>query len=231
MQPPPDENDPTLLYRQVAALGQALASPKRLQLLMLLSQAEKPVSRLATQTGQSVAAVSAQLQALKRAGLAIDRRDGKRIGYRLSDPAVLRLVGQLLDTAQAVLPAARAVVDQFLDDPDTLVPLSAKQVADEVKAGRVVLIDLRPDDEYAAGHLAGARSVPAATVARRLDELQSWGDGAELMGYCRGPYCLTGAFAVRHAREHGVAMKRLPLGVNEWRASRRKVVAGIDPWD
>lgn len=208
--------DPTALYRHVAGIGAACSSPKRLQLLMLLSQAPKTVGQLAEQVGQSVAAASAHLQALKRVCLVEADREGQQIRYRLADPEVYALLSALMSVGTALLPAAEQVSDTWLRDPETLAPTSLTELEADLAAGRVTLIDLRPRDEYAAGHLPNARNIPHPTLARRLEEIPR---RRRVVAYCRGPWCLSAISAIHTARGAGRNLKRLPFGVNEWRSA------------
>lgn len=208
--------NPMSLYEQAAQIGQACAHPKRLQVLVVLSQAERSVGELAELCGLSVAALSAHLQALKRVSLVASRREGKQIVYRLADPAVYPLVSSLMASSRALLPEAREIGRQCLEAPEVLVDATPRTLAADLEAGRVTLLDLRPETEFAAGHLPGARLFAFAGLLQRLEELPR---RRRLVGYCRGPYCLSAVDAVRAAGRAGVTIKRLPFGVNEWRAA------------
>ena len=210
--PPPV--DPAALYPHVALIGGACSSPKRLQLLMLLSQAPKTVGRLAAQTGQSVAAASAHLQALKKASLVVADREGQQVRYRLADPEVYALLSALMTAGVQLLPAAARVADNHLRTPDTLADVTPRKLHEDLTARRVTLIDLRPADEYAAGHLPTSRSIPHTELVDRLDELPA---RRRVVGYCRGPHCLSAFNDLARARDAGRTIRRLPFGVNEWR--------------
>ncbi len=213
---------PDLLWRTVAVAGQALGTSSRLHLLAILSGGPRTVSELAEISGQAVAAASAQLQVLKRAGLVVGDREGRSIRYRHASPAVSRLVAVLRETAEALLPSVREVVDDVLRDPDTLAPLSVDELEAELDAGRVVLLDVRTEREFIAGHLPGAINVPSSRLAERLDEVRrAAGEGARVVAYCRGPYCVTAVNAVQALRRHGVDAARVELGPGEWEAAGR----------
>ena len=211
MPPPPH---PASLYQHVALIGAACSSPKRLQLLMLLSQAPKTVGPLADQTGQSLAATSAHLQALKKACLVAAGREGQQVRYRLADPEVYALLSALMTAGIQLLPAAAKLADDYLRDPETLADVTPVKLHGDLTAGRVTLIDLRPADEYAAGHLPAARSIPHTQLVDRLDELPA---RRRVVGYCRGPYCLSALRDLAAARDAGRTIRRLPFGINEWR--------------
>lgn len=209
-------HDPAALYRQVATIGAACSSPKRLQLLMLLSQAPKNVGRLATQLGQTVAATSAHLQALKRACLVDSDREGQQIRYRLADPGVYALLSAMMSAGTQLLPVAEQLADTFLHDPDSLVAVPMHEVHADIAAGRTTVIDLRPEDEYAAGHLPKARNIPYTELVQALASLPK---RRRMVAYCRGPYCLSAIDTINAARDSGRNIKRLAFGVNEWRSA------------
>lgn len=200
------------LYDAVARVGQALASGTRLKLLELLAQAERPVLELARVAGLNVTTASAHLQALRNAGLVVSRRDGRRVLYRLSGPDVAALVVQLCAVAEAHRPDVRAELDTSLPtdgirlmDRDELLAASA--------AGEVVVLDVRPGDEYAAGHLPGAISMPLDELAERISDIPA---DVEVVAYCRGRYCVLSHRAVRLLTEHGIDARLAAEGVLEW---------------
>lgn len=205
--------DPAALYQQIALIGAACSSPKRLQLLMLLSQAPKTVGRLAEQVGQSAAATSAHLQALKRVCLVDADREGQQIRYRLADPEVYALLSAMMCAGTTLLPAAEQIVDTFLHDVDSLVAVPIREVYDDIVSGRTTVIDLRPEDEYAAGRLPKARNIPHTELIEFLDAIPK---RRRVVAYCRGPYCLSAIGTINTARAAGLSIKRLPFGVNEW---------------
>jgi len=217
---------PDLLWQAVAVAGQALGTSSRLHLLAILSMGSRTVSELAEISGQTMAAASAQLQVLKRAGLVVGERDGRSIRYRHASPAVTRLVAVLRETAETLLPSVREIVEDVLQDPDTLAPLSIEELEAELAAGRIVLLDVRTESEFTAGHLPGAVSVPSATLAQRLGEVRRAARSAKrVVAYCRGPYCVTAVNAVETLRRHGIDAVRVNIGPGEWRAAGRPLAA------
>lgn len=204
-----------VLLQQFALIGQAMASPHRLKLLQLLFQSEKSVETLAGQTGQSMASTSAHLKVLREACLVESRRQGRFIYYRPASPQVMEFWLALRSLGEQLLPEAREVVRAYFKDPDSLVQLSPDEVLEAVRKGKVILLDVRPADEYAAGHLPEARSMPLEELEQHLKALPK---SKQILVYCRGPYCVTAMNAVERLRERGHRASRLPLGVAEWQA-------------
>ncbi len=199
-------------YTQLAALGKALGSPVRVELLELLAQAPRTVEALAAPVQQSVANTSQHLQVLKRAGLVRATRDGQHIVYALAGPAVGRLLAQLHAVGAAHDPALRQLTRDFFADPAGLEPLDAAGLQARLAAGDAILIDVRPEREYAAGHLPGARSIPLALLEARLGDLPP---GQAIIAYCRGPFCTFSAEAVRRLRALGYDARRADVSVQE----------------
>jgi rhodanese-related sulfurtransferase len=206
-----DEKD--AVFEQFARVGKALASPKRLELVDLLAQGERSVESLARAAGLEVTSCSAHLQTLKQAHLVATRRDGVRIHYRLAGPDVAALYGHVQQVAAAHLrdlePAARAYLG-----PDDTDAVDRTELLRRARAGEVTVIDVRPAQEYAAGHIPGAVSVPLAELPDRLDTLPA---GRQIVAYCRGAYCVLAHDAVRRLRADGRAAARLRDGMLEWR--------------
>ncbi len=203
------------LYEHVARIGKCLSSPKRLELLELLAQGEKPVETLSVQAGIDIRLASAHLKALREARLVETRRDGKYIHYRLSGPDVAQLWDALRDTAEAHLVELRVALDQMAGDPDSLCSESRESLLRKAKRGEVIVIDVRPLAEYEAGHLPFARSMPLVELEARLAELPT--DGA-IVAYCRGPFCLMSGEAVKLLRANGFSATKLSDGVIQWAA-------------
>jgi rhodanese-related sulfurtransferase len=203
------------LYTQFARIGHAVSSPKRLELLDLLGQGEKTVEQLAEQSATAVKNTSAHLRALRQARLVETRRDGTYVWYRLADEAV----GAFLLTLQALgrhrYAEVREVADSYLERRDTLEPILPEELRRRLNAGDVTLIDVRPRDEFAAGHIPGALSVPVAELADRLRELPK---RKEIVAYCRGPYCVMAVTAVELLRRRGYRARRLNESIPAWRA-------------
>ncbi len=203
------------LYEAYARIGQAAGSPRRLRLLNILAQAEKTVEALAEETGQSTAAVSAHLKVLREAHLVAGRREGRHVRYRVADDTVTRFWVALQALGEARLPQVRDTVHRYFSEPETLEPFDAWTLLGQVQRGEVLLLDLRKADEYAAGHIPGARSVPAIELESRLAELPT---DRRIVAYCRGPYCVVALETVERLRAKGLEVRRLPAGIAEWQA-------------
>ncbi|TDD68884.1 metalloregulator ArsR/SmtB family transcription factor [Jiangella aurantiaca] len=203
----------TELYEAFAASGKALASGKRLELLDLLAQGERTVDGLAKAAGLNLTTASAHLQTLKQAGFVATRRDGVRIFYRLAGDDVAQLFALLRKVAerhQAAVPVAR---DAYLGDTDTA-ELRHNELQARIEIGDVVVLDVRPVEEYLAGHIPGAISIPVDELADRINELP---EHTDTVVYCRGEYCVLAYDAVRLLTEHGRRAIRLNDGMLEWR--------------
>lgn len=204
------------IYEQFARISKALAAPGRLELLDLLSQGERSVEMLARETGLSVANASQHLQVLAAARLVESRRDAQRVWYRIADASVEALWHALRRTAEARLAELDEVARAYLIGRDDFEPIDRAELARRLDAGTVTLIDVRPAEEYAQAHIAGAVSVP-------LDRLPAWARTAPkrrpVVAYCRGPYCVYALEAVAVLRKRGISARRAEDGVSEWRAA------------
>ncbi|MEI5009476.1 metalloregulator ArsR/SmtB family transcription factor [Streptomyces sp. PmtA] len=201
------------LYDAFATSGKALASGKRLELLDLLAQGERTVDALAKASGLNLTTASAHLQTLKQAGFVATRREGVRIHYRLAGDDVARLLvllRKVADRHQVAVPAAR---DAYLGD-DAAAEVSHEELRARVAAGGVTVLDVRPVEEYRAGHIPGALSIPVAELTDRIGELP---EGEEIVVYCRGEYCALAYDAVRLLTDRGRRAIRLHDGMVEWR--------------
>ena len=205
-----------LLYEQVARVGKALSSPKRLELLELLAQGEKSVETLAGEISADVKLTSAHLKALKEARLVSSRRDGKYMIYRLAGSDVAGLWVMLRQVAEEHLVELRVALDRMIADPQRMVPVGREALLDYARSGEVVIIDVRPKDEYDAAHLPFARSMPLAEIERRLAELPT---DREIVAYCRGPFCLLSEEAVTLLAARGYRVRKILDGVSEWQAA------------
>lgn len=205
-----------LLYEQVARVGKALASPKRLEILEMLAQGEKAVESIAAEVAIDVKLASAHLKALKEARLVQVRREGKRMIYRLSGSDVAQLGVVLREVAEEHLLELRIALQQMVAEPDRLAQVGRKELMAQAKRGEVVVLDVRPPAEFDAGHLPYARSVPLPELAKRLAELPR---DVEIVAYCRGPFCLMSDEAVKLLRERGYRARKTPDGVSEWQAA------------
>jgi rhodanese-related sulfurtransferase len=200
------------LFEAIALMGKGFSSPRRLELLDLLAQAPRSVEDLAGQSGQSVANASQHLQALHAAGLVTREREGTRIRYALAGEEALRLWLALRDASTARLAEVeRAARDYLGEDVESI---GREELVARLAGGEVVVIDVRPPEEYASGHIEGARSVPLAELERRLAELPS---DREVVAYCRGPFCAYAHEAVRRLNDAGRKARRLDGGWPEWR--------------
>ena len=211
------------LYEQFARVGKALANPARLELLDLLAQRERSVEELAGAAGMKVSNTSAQLRTLAGAGLIAARRDGVRIYYRLADDNVSAFVGQVQDFAAARLAGAGQAARSYLGDVEALEPVARDELFRRLRDGQVLVLDVRPEAEYAAGHIPGAISLPHDQVAARLAELP---EGADIVAYCRGRYCVFAPDAVRLLRARGFSARPLRGGLPDWRQAGLPVAVG-----
>jgi rhodanese-related sulfurtransferase len=214
------------LYAHLARIGRALSSPQRLEILELLCQAERPVEELARETGLSIANASQHLRVLYEARLVEVRREGRHAYYRLADPSVCQVWQVLLRLGQLRLAEIDRLIRDYFASRDRLEPVEARTLWKRMREGRVVVLDVRPVEEYAAGHIPGARSVPISELRRRLSELPR---DAEIVAYCRGPYCVLAAEALEVLRRRGVRARRLKGGFPEWWGAGLPVETGRGP--
>lgn len=204
------------LYAQVARIGRALASPKRLELVELLCQGEKTVEQLAAQSAVSVKLASAHLKELRLARLVDSRKDGKYVLYRLAATDVADLWVALRAQAEARLVELQVALANLVEHGDELQGMDRRAILKAAQSGDVLVLDVRPEDEYRAAHLPHARSLPLDQLRQRLDELPA---GVPVVAYCRGPFCLMAHDAVALLRARGREAYPLSEGVAEWRAS------------
>jgi rhodanese-related sulfurtransferase len=202
------------LYEEFARVGKAVASPRRLELLDLLSQGEKSVEVLAEQANLGLKNASAQLKVLRAARLVEARRDGQRVLYRLATDGVARFWLSLRALGEVQYAEVRRIAEQFFADPDGLAPIDRAKLVARLRRGEVILIDVRPADEYATGHLPGALSVPIDELEKKLTLLPK---GREVIAYCRGRYCVFAVDAVALLRKRGYRALRFEDGIHEWR--------------
>ena len=208
------------LLEQFAAVGKALANPKRLELLDLLAQGERNVESLAAAAGLGVTTTSANLQTLRSAGLVTTRREKTKVIYALAGPDVAALFADLRSVAQARrAETERARVAYLGGDVEEV---SVEEVLRRAQIGDVVVLDVRPIEEYVAGHIPGAVSVPVGELTARLAELPA---DAEVVAYCRGAYCVFAHDAVRLLREQGRSARKLVGGMLEWQLAGHPVTA------
>ena len=211
------------LFAQFAAVAKSLAHPHRLEILEQLAQGERSVEVVAGRTGLSVANSSQHLQQMRRAGIVAARREGKFILYTLADDAVLDLVSALRRVAERNVAEVEQVIRSYFNDRDSMEPVSREELLEKSHAGVVTVLDVRPADEFALGHLPGAVNIPLRELEARLAQLDR---GQEIVAYCRGPYCVLSYEAVAALRARGFKVRRLEDGLPEWRAAGLPVVTG-----
>jgi len=205
-----------LLYEQVSRIGKAFASPKRLELLEMLAQGEKTVESLTAELAIDVKLASAHLKALRDANLVRTRRDGKYVFYSLSGDDVAQLGVSLRTVAQEHLLEMRLALQQLMSEPDILIKTSRADLLQQARSGQVLVIDVRPPEEFEAAHLPYARSLPLAELEQRISELPP---NAEIVAYCRGPFCVMSDAAVKLLLARGYRAKKTTDGVTEWQAA------------
>jgi ArsR family transcriptional regulator len=210
------QNPKRAILEQFAAVARALGSAHRLDLLELLAQTERSVEELAGLTGLTIANASQHLQQLRRSGLVEGRREGKRVIYRLTDSEIVALLGSLRRVAERNVAAVEKVLNGYFRQRDKLEPVSRKELLRRMRDGLVTVVDARPLDEFAAGHLPGAISLPPRQLKRRLRELPA---DQEIVAYCRGPYCVLSYEVVAELRARGFTAFRLEDGYPEWKAA------------
>lgn len=202
------------LNDQFARLGKVLSNGRRLELLEHLAQGERSVDGLARVAGLSVANTSQHLQRMQRAGLVAARRDGKQVIYSIAADDVVELLDVFRRVGERHLAEVREMVDAHLHQKDTLEPVSVEELVERCRKGLVTLLDVRPEEEYNAGHIPGAISVTVQDLERRMAELDP---EREVIAYCRGPYCTFSFEAVARLREAGFRTRRLEPGFPEWK--------------
>ncbi len=210
------------LYEQLARVGQGLANGHRLEILDLLCQGERTVDEISRGTRLSLASASQHLQILYQAHLLARRKTGTQVRYRVADRAVVQLWLELRDVAARQVPEVdRLVGAEFGVDP--IEPLDQAELEERLALGSVIVIDVRPQVEYLAGHIAGAVSMPLEELEARLGEIPK---DREIVAYCRGPYCVFSGQAVARLRQAGFEARRMSLGYPEWSLAGRAVVTG-----
>ena len=211
------------LFAQFSRIGRVLSTPARVELIYLLSQGEKPVEGLARAAGLSVANASQHLQLLKSTRLVTSRKEGQRVLYRLASPAVDTMWQFLQEIGADRLLEIKELVRIYMEERDELEPVSRDELLKRMSRNDTVVLDVRPEDEYRAGHLPDAHSIPLEQLRSRLGELPQ---GQTVVAYCRGPYCLLSVDAVEILREAGFEAMRLAEGLPEWRADGHPVESG-----
>ena len=209
-------NPKRALFVEFAAVAKSLAHAHRLELVEQLAQGERSVELLAERTGLSIANTSQHLQQMRRAGIIAARRDGKFVFYRLADESVLDLLAALRRIAERNSAEVERVIRTYFHDRDSLEAVSRDELLQQTRAGLVTVLDVRPPDEFALGHLPGAVNIPLRELEARLADLDP---SLEIVAYCRGPYCVLSYEAVAALRTKGFKARRLEDGFPEWRAA------------
>jgi rhodanese-related sulfurtransferase/DNA-binding transcriptional ArsR family regulator len=211
------------LFTHFARIAKALASPNRLEILEILAQGERPVDAIAEAAGLSVANTSHHLQVMRDGGLVVSRREGVQMFYALSDEEIPVLLSDMQRIGERHLAEVERIVRENFADRDELTPVKHKELLSLVRAGEATVIDVRPSDEYEAGHIRGAINVPLEELPKRLAELPR---KQQVVAYCRGPYCMLAYDAVAQLRKRGYRARRLEDGFPEWKAGRQPVDKG-----
>jgi len=207
---------PKNLFEQFARVGKAISNAQRLEILEFLAQGERSVDVLAQLTGLSVANASQHLRHLREAGLVMARKDGLYVFYRIAGDGIVRLLGALRAVARENLAEVDKLVRLYLESKDSLEPVPAKELMQRAKKGLVVVLDVRPSEEYAEGHIPGAINIPIGELRKRLHEIPG---AQEIVAYCRGPYCVMAFDAVAELRKKGRTARRLENGFPEWKSA------------
>lgn len=210
------ESPKRALFAQFATVAKALAHAHRLEILEQLAQGERSVEVLAERSGLSIANASQHLQQMRHAGIVAGRRAGKFVFYRLADEAVLELLAALRQIAERNSAEVERLIRSYFQSRDGLEPVSRGELLERARAGVVTVLDVRPPDEFALGHLPGAVNIPLKELEARLAELDP---DQEIVAYCRGPYCVLSYEAVALLRERGFRVRRLVDGLPEWRSA------------
>ncbi|MFT4564054.1 MAG: rhodanese-related sulfurtransferase/DNA-binding transcriptional ArsR family regulator [Gammaproteobacteria bacterium] len=214
------------IFEQVARIGKTVANPKRLELMELLSQSPRTVESLARETGMSQANTSQHLKALRATHLVETKREGTSIWYRLTDDTVADFFRTLRVLAITQLPELDRIVSQYFKNADDLEPVDRKTLIQRARKGEVTVVDVRPYEEYLAGHIPGSVSIPIEELESRLSELPQ---DRHIVAYCRGPYCIWSGQAVEILQDSGYTARHLTDGLLDWRAHGLRVAVGSTP--
>lgn len=214
------------VFEQFAQTAKTLGHPGRIEIIELLAQGERSVEALSERAGLTIATTSQHLQMLKRAGLVSARRDGKFILYAVSGNEVIDLISAIRRVTEQHNAEMDRIVRGYFDERDGMEPVSRDELLERARSGLVTVLDVRPADEYAAGHIPGADNIPLADLEGRLGEL---GKDREIIAYCRGPYCVYAFEAVAALRRAGFEARRLEDGLPQWRAAGLETAQGTTP--
>lgn len=204
------------VFEQLARIGSALSSGVRLELLELLAQGERSVDQLSALTGTTVANASQHLQKLKQAGLILARKQGQFVFYRIAGDEVVGMLSALSRVGEAHVAEIERIVRMYFFSKDDFEPIPPAELLDRARRGLVTVLDVRPPEEFASGHVPGALNIPVEQLARKLRDLPK---GKEVIAYCRGPFCLMSFEAVQLLRKKGIKARRLQDGMPEWRTA------------
>ncbi len=208
------------LFAQFARVGKALSNGNRLELLEFLAQGERSVEQLSKVAGLTVANTSQHLQQLRHAGMVACRKEGLKVYYSISGDDVIKLLDALRDVAQRHVTDVQHLVNTYLTVKDDLEPIPRSELLERVRDGLVTVLDVRPVEEYAAGHVPGAVNIPLQELEERLEELTNQqGENREVVAYCRGPHCVLAFDAVARLRDKGMKARRLEDGYPEWQVA------------
>lgn len=211
------------IFTHFAQIAKAMASPNRLELLEALAQGERSVEKLAVATGMPIANTSHHLQVLREGGLVRSRKQGVQVFYRLSDDEIPQMLGCLQRVGERHFAEVELIVREHFASRDGLQPVTHRELTMLLKSGEALLLDVRPSEEYEAGHIPGAMNVPIETLLRRVIEFPQ---NKEVVAYCRGPYCMMAFEAVKRLRKRGFRARRLEDGFPEWKSGGRPVAIG-----
>ena len=208
------------LFAQFARVGKALSNGNRLELLEFLAQGERSVEQLSKVASLTVANTSQHLQLLRHAGMVTCRKEGLKVYYSISGDDVIKLLDALRTVAERHVTDVQHLVNTYLTVKDELEPIPRTELLERVRDGLVTVLDVRPAEEYAAGHVPGAVNIPLQELEDRLEELENQeGENREIVAYCRGPHCVLAFDAVARLREKGMAARRLEDGYPEWKTA------------
>ncbi|MHB1678060.1 MAG: ArsR/SmtB family transcription factor [Sulfuriferula sp.] len=213
------------LFEHFARLAKAMASANRLELLEALAQGERSVDELAHECGMPLANTSHHLQVLREGGLVANRKEGVQVIYRLKDAEIPRLFSLIGGIAERQLAEVENIMREHFASKDDLKPIRREELLVRVRAGEMMVIDVRPEAEYLSGHICGAINIPLGSLPNRLAELPR---NQEIVAYCRGPYCLLAYEAVKRLRKQGYRAHRLEDGFPEWKAEHYPIVENSD---
>lgn len=211
------------IFTHFARIAKAMASPNRLELLEALAQGERSVEKLAQATGMPIANTSHHLQVLREGGLVQSRKEGVQVIYRLSDDEIPQLLDSLRRVGERHLAEVELIVREHFTSDEGLRPVNHQELTALLKSGEALVLDVRPPEEYEAGHIPGAVNIPIKALPQRLAELTR---RKEVVAYCRGPYCMLAFEAVKRLRKRGYRARRLEDGFPEWKSEGRPVAVG-----